>query len=100
MNPQGEVVALLQSPKVAAGVATVGGVSGLGALFGFIPVLLGIVVSALTIIMLLVLIRMHWINSKKLSMELKRIEDEVKCRHEKGLPCRRQYDSIDCDNES
>lgn len=93
MNPHGGVD-LVQSPKVAAGVATVGGVSGLGALFGFIPVVLGMVVSALTIIMLVVLIRYHLINSKKALIEVRQLKAEALCREEAGLPCRRHTDHI------
>lgn len=96
MNPQGGVD-LVQSPKLAAGVAAVGGVSGLGAIFGVIPIILGIIVSALTATMLVVLIRMHWINSKKIAMEYKQLKEEAKRRKKEGLPCRRCTDHIDGD---
>ena len=91
MNPQGGAD-LVQSPKLAAGVAAVGGVSGLGTIFGVIPIILGIIVSALTATMLVVLIRMHLINSKKIAMEYRQLKEDAQCRREAGLPCRRHGD--------
>ncbi|MCK5237145.1 MAG: hypothetical protein KAR06_09185 [Deltaproteobacteria bacterium] len=96
MNPQ-DGVHLLHDPKVAAGAAAVGGVSGLGAIFGFIPVILGIVVSTLTSIMLIVLIRMYLLNSKKTVLEMKQLKEEAHCRKEAGLECRRHGDNTEED---
>ena len=77
-------------PKAAIGAAALAGGTGIGTFLEYIPALLGSAATALSIVMMIFLIRLYWIKSKKALLEIKGIEDEAKCRKEAGLSCRRR----------
>lgn len=91
MNAQG--VDLVQSPKAAIGAAAVAGGTGLGTFLNYIPAILGSAATGLSIVMMIFLIRLYWIKSKKALLEIKGMEEESRCRQDAGLPCRRKTDN-------
>jgi hypothetical protein len=95
---------LMANPKVATAISAGTISSGLGTFLDLIPSDIGKLATLLGVVLTVILIRSHWLNIKKLSLEMDIMkakerdrQDAIKKRMNNDEPIRRKDDKEICD---